>query len=112
MFPRRRDLIMHARLSTYQGPPERIDEAIAAFDADDRLPELDGFREAYLLVDRDSGRMVTFTLWSDADAVAATAPAADSIRSRAATAGGQRVTAVDRFEVALHTRSATESARG
>lgn len=92
---------MHARVSTYQGPPERIDEAVAAFDADDRLLDLEGLEDAYLLVDRGSGRMVTVTLWHSREALDATAPAAGSIRTAAAGAGGQAVLSVDAYEVAL-----------
>lgn len=102
---------MFARVSTYQGPPERLGEAVAAFDADDRLLELDGLEDAFLLVDRSDGRMMTITLWADRAHLRATAPAADEIRSRAAGAGGQVVTGVEAWEVALHAAARIEAAR-
>ena len=103
---------MHARVSTYEGPPERIDEAIAAFDADDRLLDLKGLEDAYLLIDRESGRMVTVTLWDSREALDATAPSAGSIRTAAAGAGGQTVLSVEAYEVALRARPAIEAHRG
>jgi heme-degrading monooxygenase HmoA len=102
---------MHARVSTYQGPPERLDEAIAAFDADDRLLDLNGLEDAYLLVDRASGRMVTITLWTDRESLDATASSANAIRSQAAGTGGQAVRGVEAYEVALHARAAIEAHR-
>jgi heme-degrading monooxygenase HmoA len=103
---------MHARVSTYEGPPERIDEAIAAFDADDRLLDLEGLEDAYLLVDRERGRMLTITLWERRDALDATAPSAGAIRTAAAGAGGPAVLAVESYEVALRARAAIEARRG
>ena len=102
---------MHARVSTYEGPPARLDEAIASFDADDRLLDLQGLEDAYLLVDRASGRMVTITLWADRESLEATAAPADNIRSKAAGAGGQTVRDVEAYEVALHARAAIEASR-
>lgn len=102
---------MFARVSTYEGPAGRIDEAVAAFDDDDRLLELEGLEDAFLLVDRRGGRMITITLWADEAALVATAPAADDIRAAGAGAGGQVVTAVEAYEVALHARPDIEARR-
>ena len=56
---------MFARVSTYQGSPERTDEGIrlAREIILPRLHQLDGYEGAYYLVDRQSGRAISITLW-------------------------------------------------
>jgi len=102
---------MHARVSSYEFPPERADEVIAAFDADDRLPALAGVVEAYLLVDREAGTALTLTVWEDEAALRATERAADEIRAGATGPAGGAVRRVDRYEVALHERFAPSGGR-
>lgn len=102
---------MFARVSTYAGPHDRIDEAVAAFDDDDRLLGLEGLEDAFLFVDRSAGRMMTITLWADEGALRATSSAADDIRTSDAGAGGQVVTSVAAYEVALHARPEIEARR-
>jgi heme-degrading monooxygenase HmoA len=101
---------MYARVSTYDIPAERMDEAIAAFDADDRVPVMPGILEAYLLVDRPAGTALTITLWEDEAAMRATEEGAHQVRTEASGSARGTVRGVDRYEVALHERFVPEGA--
>jgi heme-degrading monooxygenase HmoA len=93
---------MHARVSTYAGTPDQAEEGIRNFErTTDALRGLDGFEGAYLLVDRGTGKALTLTLWSNADAEQASAERAKQMRSEAAGGAGMSVESVETFEVAL-----------
>ena len=56
---------MHARVSTFQSPPEQVtDAAVDNVRANlvPRVLEMDGNRGAIFLMDRDTGRTMTITL--------------------------------------------------
>ena len=94
---------MFARVSTYQGPPELIDEGIRIAE-EQILPQarqLDGFKGVYALVDRQSGKQLTITLWESEEAMRASEQAANRLRSEDAEAAGATVLSVERFEVVL-----------
>ena len=62
---------MWARVSTYEGSPDVIDDA-TTYDTEKIMPQvrqLDGFRGIYALADRDTGRTMSITLWADEDAL-------------------------------------------
>ncbi len=62
---------MYARLVTSQLQPGKTDEAVRIFNesATPLLKERPGFKGAYVLGDRNTGRGVTITLWeTEADA--------------------------------------------
>ncbi len=93
---------MHARVSTYAGPEGSADEAIRAFESvTDPLKGLDGFERAYLLVDRDSGKAITMTLWASDEAAEASAEAAKQMRGQAAGSAGLSIESVETYEVAM-----------
>ncbi len=92
-----------ARVSSLEGSADQIDES-AQKAREETLPkarELAGFKGAIGLADRESGRVKLITLWESADALRATEEQADRLREQAAEAGGQRITGVDRYEVAV-----------
>lgn len=92
---------MHARVSTYAGAAEHLDDGIRNFEGSaDALRELDGFEGAYMLVDRANGRAITITLWSNEDAVAASTERADEVRAEAAGGAGFSIESVEIYEVA------------
>ncbi len=94
---------MHARLSTYAGPAEGLDEMVQGFDqVTERLRQLDGFEGGYVLVDRTSGKAATITLWSSEQAAQASAQQADEMRGQVAQAGSHSIESVETYEVALH----------
>lgn len=69
--------------------PARVDEHLASFRSQD-LPEITaapGFRAVRLLMNRETGRGLTETAWSDELAMAAAAAAGESRRSGAAASG-------------------------
>ncbi|MEU6877431.1 hypothetical protein [Streptomyces sp. NPDC046712] len=94
---------MFARLSTYQGspvPPEgdltEKSEAIVQL-----VQDLPGFRGAFYLVERETGKARSLTLWEDEATMRASEERAAEIRAEAAQREGQRVVLVEHFEVAF-----------
>lgn len=92
---------MFARVSTLQGPPDRLDDGIKALQ-EQVLPaakEMRGFRGILGLADRATGKMVGITLWESEDALKESEEAANKLRSDTSSAGGAEVVSVERFEV-------------
>ena len=94
---------MFARLSNYQGSPNQVDEGIRNVREQilPRAAELDGFKGAYFLVDRQSDRSVSITLWESEKAMRPSEEAANQLRSESAQASGGEVVSVERYEVAI-----------
>jgi heme-degrading monooxygenase HmoA len=93
---------VHARLSTYAGPAEGLDEMVRGFDeVTDRLRQLDGFQGGYVLVDRATGKAATITLWISENDAQASAQQADEMRGQVAQAGSHSIESVETYEVAL-----------
>jgi hypothetical protein len=93
-----------ARVSSLEGPPERIDEGIR-FIKEQILPEagnITGWRGIVALADRKTGRTKTITFWDGPESLRASEERADRLRGQAAQAMGDTITGVDRYEVALH----------
>ena len=90
---------MWARVSTYQFPSDKVDDAITRFS--DALGTLDepGLKRAELLVDRASGKGMTITVWESEDALTGSAPAADRLRSGAADAADVSILSIDHYEI-------------
>jgi hypothetical protein len=65
---------------------------------------IEGFEDAYLLVDHDGGKAMTVTLWSSEVAAEASAERASQMRSDAVAASGFSIGTVETYEVALHLR--------
>ncbi len=97
---------MHARVSFYQLPPGGdVDAAVGGFDqATDAVQQLDGHQGLMLLVDRDSGKAITLTLWDSEDTLRSSSEQANTLRERAAGAGGLTIQAVEHYEVARDVR--------
>jgi heme-degrading monooxygenase HmoA len=94
---------MFARVSTYDVPGERAEDAIRGFrDAIDRIRASDGFLEAFFLVDRDGNQAMTITLWESAHAMEASRVAASRARTEAARAADGEVRSSSEFVVAIH----------
>jgi hypothetical protein len=97
-----------ARLSTLEGPPEQIDPGARQVIEDilPRVRSLEGFAGVVSLADRARGVTKLCTLWTSADALAASESAASSLRSEAADAAGGKIAGVERYEVAVAERLA------
>ncbi len=94
---------MFARVSTYTGTSDEIDEAIRQF-RENVLPsveQLDGFKGAYFLVDRQNGKSLTVALWESEEAMRTSEEATNSLRSKVADALGTQMVGVERYEVAV-----------
>jgi heme-degrading monooxygenase HmoA len=94
---------MYARLTTLEGPPDRIDDAIR-YTQEQVLPQLqqmDGFKGFIALGDRQSGKVRGVALWESEEALRATDEAASRLRGGVADATGGRVADVEQYEVAV-----------
>jgi heme-degrading monooxygenase HmoA len=91
---------MWARVSSYQGSPEQVDRASANL-PEDALREMSGFERAYLLIDRESGKALTVTLWESEEALRETEDRANQLRSQVADdLGTSGAPSIERYEVA------------
>jgi heme-degrading monooxygenase HmoA len=102
---------MFASVSAYQGPPDQIDDGLR-YAQENIVPSLqvvEGFEGVYLLVDRQSGKVLTMTLWESEEALLASEEATQ-LRSEhrgqwgqvpTAEAGSQEVAGEEGYEVAI-----------
>jgi heme-degrading monooxygenase HmoA len=91
---------MLARVARYEIAPERCDEALDAFtSAGGDIAGMDGYHAGYVLVDPETGAVVTFTLWDDQQSLDASATRAASARRRAVAIVEGDVLSVQTFDV-------------
>jgi len=98
---------MHARLTTLQLDPGKIDDSVSGLEQNDipMFKELDGFKGMSLMVDRSSGKVIALTYWESEEAMKASEEAVKDARARAADTGGASAEPqVERFEVAIDTQ--------
>ncbi len=92
---------MFARVSQFSVPPESQQQALRA--AEEYIgPALRmqvGYLGDWLFGDKESGKMLTVTLWEDEEAMHATDEASNWFRSFGAQETGGRVETVDHYEV-------------
>jgi len=99
---RARRLEVFARVARYRIPPDRIDDAIEAFqEASEQLREIQGNTGGHLLVDRDNCTALTITYWESRTALEASEVRASRLRAEAVGAADGEIQAVDRCEVVL-----------
>src|SRR6266496_201387 len=97
---------MVARVSVYELPEERADEAAERFgEAIAEIRGLEGLEEAYLLLNPETGRAMTLTLWDGHQAAAASRVTATRLRTEAARAVDGSVVSSEEFDVSVHVRS-------
>jgi heme-degrading monooxygenase HmoA len=97
---------MHARVTTLQLQPDRLDQAVSQLEEEDlpRWREIDGFRGFTLLADRSSGKVIGTSYWDSEEQMRASEEAIRPSRARAAETGGASAEPqVEPFEVALDT---------
>jgi heme-degrading monooxygenase HmoA len=99
---------MFARVSTYEGPPDRMQEGISH--ARERiLPamrNIAGFSGVLFLADRETGKALSITLWESEQAMR-DSEEASRVRSESAEAGGETIAGVERYEVPIFEVSLT-----
>jgi heme-degrading monooxygenase HmoA len=85
-----------ARVSTFTGASDQVDEAVRQVREDvlPRTEQLDGYKGAYLLVDRENGKSLAVTFWESEEATS-------TLRSEIADALGTQMIGVERYEVAV-----------
>ena len=92
-----------ARVTTYQAPPERVDDAINLY-RERTVPTVQGQQGSaglYLLVDRQSGKAISLSLWESKDAMRKSEEMAQQLRDQGgAQQLGAAITSTDRYEVA------------
>ena len=94
---------MHARMSTLEGPPDRMDEGLRHV-REQVLPLLqqqDGFNGFVALGDRQSGKLIGVSFWENEQAMQASEEVGNRTRSESAEAISATVAGVERYEVGV-----------
>jgi heme-degrading monooxygenase HmoA len=90
-----------ARVSSYEIPPERADEATHSFrQAIGQIRAMNGLAAAYLLVNAETGRVLTLTLWDTAAAMEASRVTASRLRTEAVRTVDGNIVGIEEYEVA------------
>jgi heme-degrading monooxygenase HmoA len=92
---------MHARLTTVEAPPDRMDDATRHIQEQvlPQLQQLDGFKGFIALRDQGSGRVRGVSFWENEEALRATEEAAARIRGGVTEATGGTIASVENYEV-------------
>ena len=92
---------MFARVSAYHAD-EDSEKLLEAFqDTIGPLQRVEGFSHGYFLVDAETGRAVSMTIWESEDAMAASEAGGEERRQRRSEISGASVDSVDHFEIGL-----------
>jgi heme-degrading monooxygenase HmoA len=94
---------MYARVTAVQGTPEKAEQGISSF-KEKVLPaaqEMDGYKGAFLFVDRSTGKGLGMTLWTTEEARAAAAEALTKAREATLQAMEGGAPPVDEYEVVV-----------
>ena len=92
---------MFARLTTIQGKPEKIEDAIRVIE-NDVIPAskvLPGFKSGYWFADRKSGKMYSLTVFETEKHLEETEAAANQLRKNATEKLGAEIKNVERLEL-------------
>ena len=95
---------MHARVSTIQGTPDKVDDVLRQTQ-EQTLPQLqkmEGFKGFVALADRQSGKMLGVSFWESEEALRASEEASSSVRSGAAETADGIVAGVEEYEVLVN----------
>jgi heme-degrading monooxygenase HmoA len=94
---------MHARVTTLEVPPDRMDDATRHVQEQvlPRLSQMEGFRGFVALGSRHSGKLQGVSFWESEEALRATEDAVVPIREGVAEAAGGSVVSVEEFEVSV-----------
>jgi heme-degrading monooxygenase HmoA len=92
---------MFARVSSYHADQDTAQLLEGFQDTIGPLQLLEGFSQAYFLVDPQTDTAVSITIWEDEDAMSASAPGGEERRRHRAEAGSATVESVDTYHVSL-----------
>ena len=92
---------MHARVTTLEVPPERMDDATRHVQEQvlPQLSQMEGFKGFVALGSAQSGKLQGVAFWESEEALRATDQAVAPIREGAAESAGGTVVSVEEFEV-------------
>jgi len=91
---------MFARVSTYRTAD--ADALLEGFrDLSDPLAQMEGFSQAFFLLDRDNGKAMSITMWESEEALSASVARAAELRKQGSQAGGGSIESVESYEVGL-----------
>ena len=78
-----RCVVIFGRVSTYEGPPEAINEMVSTTEqtAVPAMRDIPGAKGAMLLVDRNTGKSLTISLWESEDAMRESEDRANQLRA-------------------------------
>ena len=92
---------MHARVTTLEVPPDRMDDAKRNVREQvlPRLSQMEGFKGMVALGSSQSGKVQGVAFWESEEALRATDQAVVPVREEAAEASSGTVTSVEEYEV-------------
>jgi heme-degrading monooxygenase HmoA len=92
---------MHARVTTLEVPPDRMDDATRHVQERvlPQLSQMEGFKGFVALGSRQSGKLQGVAFWESEEALRATDEAVVPVREGAAEAAGGTVASVEEYEV-------------
>jgi len=94
---------MFARVSVYEIPADRMDDAVQAFrEAFEQIRTLEGFSEAFFFLAPEDDRATATTLWTSRRALEASRSAGSNLRTRAARSVDGGVVSAIEYEIGLH----------
>jgi heme-degrading monooxygenase HmoA len=92
---------MFARVTAYHADEDNHKLLRAFQDTIGPLQQVEGFSHGYFLVDAETGRAVSMTIWESEAAMAASEPGGEERRQRRSEISGASVDSVDHYEVGL-----------
>ena len=92
---------MFTRVTAYHADEDSQKLMEAFQDTIGPLQQVEGFSHAYFLIDADTGRAVSMTIWDSEAAMAASEPGGEERRRRRSDISGASVASVDHYEVGL-----------
>jgi heme-degrading monooxygenase HmoA len=92
-----------ARFTTFEGPPESIEEGFRTFrdDLAEWFRDATGFRGWFALLDAPNGRSIGITLWAAAQALADEVASGATLRNDVAAGLQTKVTGVERYDLVM-----------
>ena len=92
---------MFARITTYKGRPEGVDEFRHAMEEHvlPALRRLPGFQGVLFLADHESGKVLGVALWETEESMHDSEESAYWFRAYGAEAASERITGVERYEI-------------
>jgi heme-degrading monooxygenase HmoA len=91
---------MYARVSRYEVPSGKLDEDIRGADeTQQKVAAMPGSLGLYYLVDRETGKTMSITLWESEQAMRDSETDASKLRDFTTSASSAKITGIERYEV-------------